>query len=388
MIKIKDGSNVKVYRNLPEQVAKNQRDIEDLANQTDTEVEALKGRVTTAEENIQNNADDIAAIKDGTNIDSFKDVEEALDLKADKSTTYTKTEVGQFLDLKLNTQTIRLTGTSGTLTDEEEEIIENNLNIIIRRLDTYYYRASVKTENNNTVLFIAARVNYQHVNNTYYKLSQEYIFINTNTKEWQYTEGQIINVYNNTDVDNLLNAKQPTLVSGTNIKTVNSTSLLGSGDISVQPTLVSGTNIKTINNESILGSGNITIQGGGSVYTHNIKISDISTGNTYIFEYISSSNTPITTIENFFNNVFNTPIYTEKVKSCIIMANDNELLFDPTYLYGCISYYRDEVFSVENWITLYYYGLDTTGQLPANPVQYKSISMQIASLSVLEDIVL
>ena len=31
-----------------------------------------------------------------------------------------------------------------------------------------------------------------------------------------------------------------------------------------QDTLVSGTNIKTINNESLLGSGNITIQGGGS----------------------------------------------------------------------------------------------------------------------------
>lgn len=34
-----------------------------------------------------------------------------------------------------------------------------------------------------------------------------------------------------------------------------------------QDTLVSGTNIKTINNESILGSGNITIQGGGTTYT-------------------------------------------------------------------------------------------------------------------------
>ena len=34
-----------------------------------------------------------------------------------------------------------------------------------------------------------------------------------------------------------------------------------------QDTLISGTNIKTINNESILGSGNITIQGGGSTYT-------------------------------------------------------------------------------------------------------------------------
>jgi hypothetical protein len=33
-----------------------------------------------------------------------------------------------------------------------------------------------------------------------------------------------------------------------------------------QATLVSGTNIKTINNESILGSGNIDIQGGGSSY--------------------------------------------------------------------------------------------------------------------------
>ena len=35
-------------------------------------------------------------------------------------------------------------------------------------------------------------------------------------------------------------------------------------DPNAQPTLVSGTNIKTINNESILGEGNIDIQGGGS----------------------------------------------------------------------------------------------------------------------------
>ena len=34
-------------------------------------------------------------------------------------------------------------------------------------------------------------------------------------------------------------------------------------NIGAQETLVSGTNIKTINNESILGSGNITISGGG-----------------------------------------------------------------------------------------------------------------------------
>lgn len=66
------------------------------------------------------------------------------------------------------------------------------------------------------------------------------------------------------------NDKQSALVSGTNLKTVNSTSLLGSGDVAVQPTLVSGTNIKTINSTSLLGSGNITIGGstGNVVATH------------------------------------------------------------------------------------------------------------------------
>jgi len=83
---------------------------------------------------------------------------------------------------------------------------------------------------------------------------------------------------------------QPTLVSGTNIKTINSQSLLGSGDITIsggttdwgdiggtlanqtdlqsaldgkQATLVNQTNIKSINGTSLLGSGDLTI--GGSV---------------------------------------------------------------------------------------------------------------------------
>ena len=69
-----------------------------------------------------------------------------------------------------------------------------------------------------------------------------------------------------------LNTKQATLVSGTNIKTVNSTSLLGSGNIAVQPTLVSGTNIKTINSTSLLGSGNITTGNVSSNEATTIKV--------------------------------------------------------------------------------------------------------------------
>lgn len=42
---------------------------------------------------------------------------------------------------------------------------------------------------------------------------------------------------------------------------------LTAGNIGAQATLVSGTNIKTINNTSILGSGNISISGGGSDVT-------------------------------------------------------------------------------------------------------------------------
>ena len=83
---------------------------------------------------------------------------------------------------------------------------------------------------------------------------------------------------------------QSILVSGTNIKTVNGTSLLGSGDITIsggggtwgsitgtlssqtdlqaaldakQATLVSASNIKTINGTSLLGSGDISTGGTG-----------------------------------------------------------------------------------------------------------------------------
>lgn len=102
-----------------------------------------------------------------------------------------------------------------------------------------------------------------------------------------------------TDMNTALAGKQPTLVSGTNIKTVNGVSILGSGDLAVtgsgtvdltpyaktadvnsaldtkadasatsaalagkQATLVSGTNIKTVNGSSILGGGDLAIAGG------------------------------------------------------------------------------------------------------------------------------
>ena len=76
------------------------------------------------------------------------------------------------------------------------------------------------------------------------------------------TAGDLSNYYTKsetsgaTQISTALNAKADTATTYT--KTEVDTALGGK-----QATLVSGTNIKTINNESILGSGNITIQGGG-----------------------------------------------------------------------------------------------------------------------------
>jgi hypothetical protein len=73
------------------------------------------------------------------------------------------------------------------------------------------------------------------------------------------TKVQLANLPVQTAVTTALATKQATLVSGTNIKTVNSNSLLGSGDVAVQPTLVSGANIKTLNSVSLLGAGDIVL---------------------------------------------------------------------------------------------------------------------------------
>lgn len=83
--------------------------------------------------------------------------------------------------------------------------------------------------------------------------------------------------------------KQDKLVSGTSIKTINSTTLLGSGNISVQEPLTSGTNIRSINGQTLLTSGDLEIKGefydidlrpqySTSTTTHTITIdSDIYT---------------------------------------------------------------------------------------------------------------
>ena len=82
-----------------------------------------------------------------------------------------------------------------------------------------------------------------------------------------------------------LNAKQDTLVSGTNIKTVNSTSLLGSGNVSVGTvTSVGGTGtVAGISlSGTVTGSGNLTLGGTLAVPIANITATGTPSATTYL----------------------------------------------------------------------------------------------------------
>lgn len=85
--------------------------------------------------------------------------------------------------------------------------------------------------------------------------------------------GDLTNYYTKSETNTLLGGKADTATTYT--KTEVDTALSGK-----QATLVSGTNIKTINNESILGSGNIDIQGGGGKVIEAGTNISVTTGTT------------------------------------------------------------------------------------------------------------
>lgn len=79
--------------------------------------------------------------------------------------------------------------------------------------------------------------------------------------------------YEITDLGSVLDGKQATLVSGTNIKTINNTSLLGSGNISISGG--SATTVK-INGTSITSSGVADIKTNGTYNATSNKIATMS----------------------------------------------------------------------------------------------------------------
>ena len=97
------------------------------------------------------------------------------------------------------------------------------------------------------------------------------------------TGGDLSNYYTKTETDTLLDGKQPTLVSGTNIKTINNESILGEGNLDIQgggggKAIEAGTNISITTGETA-DTINCTlnlVNGGG---TNSIKMKDTASSN-------------------------------------------------------------------------------------------------------------
>ena len=118
--------------------------------------------------------------------------------------------------------------------------------------------------------------------------------------------GDLTNYYTKTETNTLLGGKADTATTYT--KTETNTLLGGKADTATtytktevdnaitaatstkQDTLVSGTNIKTINNTSLLGSGNIDIQGGGGGGTTYTAGTNIDITNNIISCTLNASN--------------------------------------------------------------------------------------------------
>ena len=180
--------------------------------------------------------------------------------------------------------------------------------------------------------------------------------------------------------------KQDVLVSGTNIKTINGESLLGSGDIEIQSlsasqvtcnissdrfdmsnvdeglnqlvtaveydaeytakykqdTLVSGSNIKTINGESLLGSGDISISTGSGtlIGTDGITINTTTTSESTT-STISANKTSITYTEE-----------TDSNDASIVVSNpDTNHLVDGVDITALINYFEAKISALQTKIT-------------------------------------
>lgn len=128
---------------------------------------------------------------------------------------------------------------------------------------TFYSGWVVRVPTRNDYTIVLADENHDNATTRYiYNSGWEYQYT---VNETALTQAQLdalnsgITSWKVSTYDWYATGKQDTLVSWTNIKTINNNSLLGSWDIDVQETLVSWTNIKTINSQDVLWSWNIAI---------------------------------------------------------------------------------------------------------------------------------
>ena len=162
-----------------------------------------------------------------------------------------------------NISKIKISGASYSIKDE------NACNVVeLTQAEYDALPASAKTSNS---LFVITDATAGDLSN-YYTKSETDGLLDTKLDVTAYTPTDLSNYYTKsetsgaTEISTALASKADTATTYTKTETDNAITAATS---TKQDTLVSGTNIKTINNQSILGEGNITIEGGsgGLSYT-------------------------------------------------------------------------------------------------------------------------
>lgn len=155
-----------------------------------------------------------------------------------------------------NISKIKISGTSYNIKDE------NACNVVELTQAQYDdLPASAKTSNS---LFVITDATAGDLSNYYTKTETDGL-LDTKLDVTAYTPTDLSNYYTKsetsgaTEISTALSSKADTATTYTKTETDNAITAATS---TKQDTLVSGTNIKTINGETLLGEGNITIQGG------------------------------------------------------------------------------------------------------------------------------
>ena len=151
--------------------------------------------------------------------------------------TYTKQEIDAKLDLKVNTETGKgLSSNDYTLTEKTKlGTIETNANYYVHPSS---HQTGMITESSALTNLETSENATQHEINLAIdnKINSSVDWSDIQNKPSDYppsTHNHDDRYYTESEVDTALNNKQDTLVSGTSIKTINNTSLLGSGNISI-----------------------------------------------------------------------------------------------------------------------------------------------------------